>query len=675
MNYEWDTSGLDKAKNKIDDLVEKIKAGFKAIFGEWDFDKIGKSIQKFAKQVQKFLEPIGKMFADIWTNYLRPFITWTGNELLPAFLKAVGGALELLGAVIGELWNAALKPFIDNFLVPIAQFTGGVIVGVLTGIGDALTGIASNSDAVYYLAQGVKLLIEAFAAYKIIAVADQAITNFINSMRIAAAGIPAQQAIIETGGGAFSRFGAAVGAAQSGVGGLTGILTGIGGAIFNPMTIAVGGTVLAMQGLEAITTLVKTAQIEATTKEREWRTAQEEAKNAVKMQTDAIERQKQLKEEIASATQNVTNATLAYMNKQDALTAAQKAADEKLKEYKKTMADAEQYIKRIENGDTSLTIKEREVAEAVLKTRQAEENLKTASEELKNKKGELKTKNEEYENQAWKTIMAQEKESAIAKLQKGDFEGLAQSLLELSKKELTYQDANGKTVTMAKEKSKDMADFIMRELGRIDDGQGKFWQMMVDKSGASLSKIADATKKMTPEFKQSGINFCEGIVAGLNARQAKVYAKAREMGYNANYAFREALRIQSPSRVMMEAGGFFAEGVAVGIEKKEALVTDQAAGLGTAMVDAFNSAPKFQDLGGIDLADKFQDLTAKAQGTLELQNETTNDAIDQLATAINNLAQQDQRVTVKIGEDTLMDKIIDGINNASTMRNQSVLNL
>jgi hypothetical protein len=93
------------------------------------------------------------------------------------------------------------------------------------------------------------------------------------------------------------------------------------------------------------------------------------------------------------------------------------------------------------------------------------------------------------------------------------------------------------------------------------------------------------------------------------------------------------------------------------------------------MVDAFNSAPKFQDLGGIDIADKFQDLTAKAQGTLEIQSESTNQAIDQLTQAIGELATQDQRVVVKIGEETLIDKVVEGINNASLMRNQTVLNL
>ena len=32
---------------KIDELVAKIKKAFKDLFGEWDFDKIGKALKQF----------------------------------------------------------------------------------------------------------------------------------------------------------------------------------------------------------------------------------------------------------------------------------------------------------------------------------------------------------------------------------------------------------------------------------------------------------------------------------------------------------------------------------------------------------------------------------------------------------------------------------------------------
>lgn len=653
FNFDFDTDKLDKVESEIDKIAKRIK---KALEGMFDFDKIGKAIKRFADDVKKFLEPVGKIIGDVWNNYLKPLISWTGNDLLPAFLNALGGALQLVGAVLGKFWDTFLKPFIDSFLVPIAQFTGGIIVSVLNGIGDALRGIANNSDAVYYLAQGVKLLLEAFVAYKIVSEADAAITAFINSMRIAAAGIPAQQAIIETGGGAFSRFGAAVGAATSATTGLTGILAGIGETIFSPMTIAVGGVVLAMQAFEAISIAVKTAQIAATTAEREWQTAQEEAEKSVQQHTDALQRQKELKDEIAGATANVTNATLAYMGKQDALTAAQEEADKKLKEYGLTMGQAEQLIARIEAGDTTLTAKEREVAQVVLKSKQAEDELKAATDALTNKKAALSEKTEEYENQVWKEIMAKEKASAVAKLQQGDYAGLAQSLVDLSNKEITYQDANGKTVKMTMEKSKSMADFISQQLANIDSANGLFWKAMRDSSDTNLEEMSKKAKNMTPEYKQYGQWYCEGIIAGLDSRKARLYADAREMGYGVKNAFNYALQIHSPSKVMMKSGRWFDEGIALGISNNSNAVADAA----TMVAQTANTS--FSDMLN-PITDSY--TSALGEAGLKVKN-SIGDTIE---------ANANPHITVKVGEDTLIDKVIDGINQASFLQNRAVINV
>lgn len=653
LDFDFDTSKLDKVESEIDKIAKRIK---KALEGMFDFDKIGKAIKRFADDVKKFLEPVGRIIGDLWNNYLKPLISWTGNDLLPAFLNALGGAINLIGSVLGKFWDAFLKPFIDAFLVPIAQFTGGIIVSVLNGIGNALRGIAENDDAVYYLAQGVKLLLEAFAAYKIVTVANDAITAFTNSMRIAAAGIPAQQAIIEAGGGAFAKLGAAAGAAKAGVGGLTGVLTGIGEAIFNPMTIAVGGTVAAMNIFEAISIAVKTSQIAATTAEREWITAQEMAEKAVKDQTDAIEEQKRLKDEIAAATENVTNKTLIYMGKQDALTAAQKEADKKLKEYGLTMEDAEKIIKRVEDGDTTLTAKEREVAEAVLKSKQAEDNLKAATTELNTAKDNLATKNTELRDQVLKATAAAEMESAVAKMQKGDFEGLAKQLVDLSNKEVTYQDASGKTVKVSKEATKEMAEFMAEQLGRVDTAQGKFWHGLVNTTGTNLQEMVKITKSMTPEYKQAGIWYCEGLILGLTQNKSRLYSEARSMGLNARMAFNRALGIQSPSKVMMQSGKWFDEGIAIGIAGGE----DKIAKVATQVAQTANTS--FNDMLN-PISDSYTNTLADAG--LKIKN-SIGETIE---------ANANPHITVKVGEDTLIDKVIDGINQASFLQNRGVINI
>ena len=91
-------------------------------------------------------------------------------------------------------------------------------------------------------------------------------------------------------------------------------------------------------------------------------------------------------------------------------------------------------------------------------------------------------------------------------------------------------------------------------------------------------------------------------------------------------------------------GGFIDEGLAIGIIDNAGLVDDAMSGL----VDY--TAP---DLGlnsniGIGLDDKTRDLLEDKQ-------------------PIN--------VTVKVGEDTLISKIVDGINDLSNLTNQTVINV
>ena len=292
----------------------------------------------------------------------------------------------------------------------------------------------------------------------------------------------------------------------------------------------------------------------------------------------------------------------------------------------------------------------------MLKSKQAEDNLKAATEELNAKKGVLTEKTEEYENQALKTIAAQEKEAAIAKLQKGDFEGVANSLLDLSKKELTYQDANGKTVKLSKEQTKDMADFIAQELSRIDTVQGKVWQKMRDSSGANLNEMVKKAKDITPKFKEAGAYYVEGIMLGLNSRKARLYAEAREMGLGAKYAFEKALKINSPSKEMMEDGAWFDEGIILGIASGE----DKIAKMATQVAQTANTS----------FSDMLNPITDSYTGALA-------DAGLKVKTSIGETieANANPHITVKVGEDTLIDKVIDGINQASFLQNRGVINI
>ena len=228
---------------------------------------------------------------------------------------------------------------------------------------------------------------------------------------------------------------------------------------------------------------------------------------------------------------------------------------------------------------------------------------------------------------------------------------------------------------VSKENVESMTEYVGDLLGKMGTKNSEIWKQIYSEAGSSTDNIKNKLHEVSSSAEQDGRNITSGVSRGIRNGQGGVFDTISNFAARLSSTFKLKLKIGSPSKVFAQFGNWIDEGLAGGIEDNADKAIRATTALGTAMVNAFNSEPKFQDLGGIDLADKFGELTTKAQGTLELQNESTNDAIDQLAQAIQNLAQKDQRVTVKIGEDTLMDKIIDGINNASQMRNQSVLNL
>jgi hypothetical protein len=92
------------------------------------------------------IEPLVAVITDglayAYENVLLPFGKWFLEELAPVGIELVTAAIEALTAVL-----EAIKPFAEwlweNFLQPIAEWTGGVIVTVLEAIADSLHDIAS----------------------------------------------------------------------------------------------------------------------------------------------------------------------------------------------------------------------------------------------------------------------------------------------------------------------------------------------------------------------------------------------------------------------------------------------------------------------------------------------------------------------------------------------------
>lgn len=127
----------------IDGILGNINGITKAT-AEWaktlDFTPLLSSIDGLLKSIEPLTKNIGDGLEWFYKNVLLPLASYTIESLIPAFLDALAGAIDLVNGVIEGLKPAA-EFLWNSFLKPLAEWTGGLIVDVLKGIGDALSSI------------------------------------------------------------------------------------------------------------------------------------------------------------------------------------------------------------------------------------------------------------------------------------------------------------------------------------------------------------------------------------------------------------------------------------------------------------------------------------------------------------------------------------------------------
>lgn len=129
---------------------------------------------------------IGELGGTLWDglkwayfNLLVPLAQWNIEDVLPSFLNILSGAFKILNKAIEDT-----KPLFswlwENFLKPIANWTGGVITSALQGIGNALNWISQNEVAMDIL-EGIGIAIGtisgAIAIYNGVMSVCTAVTN------------------------------------------------------------------------------------------------------------------------------------------------------------------------------------------------------------------------------------------------------------------------------------------------------------------------------------------------------------------------------------------------------------------------------------------------------------------------------------------------------------------
>lgn len=116
------------------------------LIGDVDFGPLSTSMGEFSAKCSELAEVIASGLKWAWENVLVPLGTWTINAGLPALLSALGGAFDALASTLQWLQPLASAIW-NNFLQPLASWTGGAIVTILQSIGDAFTFLAEAFDA------------------------------------------------------------------------------------------------------------------------------------------------------------------------------------------------------------------------------------------------------------------------------------------------------------------------------------------------------------------------------------------------------------------------------------------------------------------------------------------------------------------------------------------------
>ncbi len=637
---DWDklySGGLDKVTNKALEMADKIYKAFEKLgkklnntFKKIDWAKIRAGLNEVWEALKPFGERIGAGLEWFYDNVLEPLVVWAANNLLPAALHAIAGAINLIGAII-DACAPTFTWLFDNFLRPIAEFTGGIIVGVLQGIGDMLNWIAQQQavvELIKNIALTIGIMVAAWEAYQLIA-------GIVTGIQIAMTGAMVAGT---TASGAYAVGLGVVTAAQSACATAGAALN----AIFSTTSIVGLAITAVLTGISVVNEALKLSTMEAELAERNRMDTVKLSTQTTQWHNEAIERQKEILDELEDVELNAVDSELAYIN-------AQEMATQK----------RQKYNEMLQAGTYSTD----ELHKAELEALSAEGRATAAKNKLAEAQQEVTDRTEEYGNMEWKRIMTEKQAELLDSVKAGRYEEVNQKLIELSQSTLEYKDAHGNMTKFTKEDTENMALFIGDQLSRADEEYHKYWNRNCD----SIQEAVKTTAAVKPQFEQSGRSFNDGLANGINSNSWLVSNAAKNSALSAKNAFNSTLQIKSPSRVMKKSGGFFVAGIATGIadsiKEAETEVVYMANKLTGAVDNVFSNyqvadiAPNLEV--GADISNDIETRLKRDNMRREMQEK--EDDAEPIA------------LTVNIGEDTILDKIIGGINDRSFMNNMGVI--
>lgn len=138
-----------------------------AKFAQIDFTPLKESLQNLKDSFAPIVSTIGNGLLWVLENVLQPLAEWTIEDFIPSFLNLLAGAFTVLNPLLESL-GRIFQPVWEKFFLPIAQWTGGVIVSVLESLGTVLTNIGNWMSEHPAIVDAITVsIISFFAAWKL----------------------------------------------------------------------------------------------------------------------------------------------------------------------------------------------------------------------------------------------------------------------------------------------------------------------------------------------------------------------------------------------------------------------------------------------------------------------------------------------------------------------------
>src|SRR5699024_10998315 len=115
---------------------------------------------------------------------------------------------------------------------------------------------------------------------------------------------------------------------------------------------------------------------------------------------------------------------------------------------------------------------------------------------------------------------------------------------------------------------------------------------------ATASSVA-AARGDYGRFLSAGSCLGQGLRNGMASQAGSVISTARHFANRAAAAVRSAMKIKSPSRVMMEIGGYFVEGFTNQVGKDTKYAVSASSKMSNAITDAFNPDMNYDVAGAM----------------------------------------------------------------------------